>query len=1168
MILLALCWTLPGFANIPRSLDLAWIGRPSAIVGTALVTYYEHDLNGNCTSQTRPRTLGNGEVEYVRTQSAFDAQNRVTDTEILTSSQLAGPWVAVSNTHTRVVYNKQGKVFTSTDGYLRVTTSVYDFTGNLVETIAPDGTVARSVYDQSGRVLFVQDRARPDGAGVTTGPAARNTYDAAGRVIKTERCKDIRLQKTSANANTNCVRLGSGAEAQVMMAVLSSAAEIAANVLTTTRSFYDIVGRVEYSVDARGNVTENVYDIAGRRAASIFYTAYVFDPAQAGAAIPQPGGLGETNTFAYDANGNQTSVTDAAGRATTSVYDAGNRVVEVIFPAASGSGVSRRTTIYDGLGQKVRETDEANVATAYAYDLRGSLSSVTVADGTPQAARYSYQYDEAGNLTRQTDPQNHATRFEYDALGRLTARFLPDDSVETVEYAAVNEAADSSVQVLKKTVTDFNGRQTTVFHDRMDRLVTNRFPAITRWDEVTGLLTDYRAVTNTYEYTATGRRARVVQSGAVNRTNSYAYDNLGNLRALRTPEGTLTYTKDDFGNITRITSRYTYTSWPNPMPADGFAYETLSASQTTSNPNGAEWNYQYDARGRLQNVNPETASTNAVYEYDALGNLRKLTQGNGVATTYTYNERNWLRLVESKRGATTAARFDYDQAAEGATGWTAERRLSAAGQRQRVVELINGATRTVDYDYDVLKRLTKETIAGSSPTGEVRYDKVASGSTVQGYDLVGNRSSRKVTGASLIAAGVLDYDAHDFDSRDQLKTGAIYDANGNTTNYTTGTQTASYIYDAENRLVKQTGIGADVTIIYDADGNRVSKTAGGVTTLYLVDNQNPSGYAQVMEERPAATGDPTVTYVYGLALVSQKRGTAVKYYGTDGLGSVRYLTDSAGAITDTYTHDAFGISIAKTGTTLNDYRYTGQQWDADLGMYYLRARYYKPDTGRFWTMDSYEGSGGEPLSLHKYVYCQNNAVNRMDPSGLYTARQGYEAERVIMAIYVRDHPTSVGHIYGGPRLYYYPEDYLKPDIQNDYLKTYLEIKPLSESGILKGVAKLAIDKWRFQSMGYAPEASWHPSSHLITVGSQQMVVFNLEGVVFYTDAVDNVEDLLGLTTIELLKNFTKRNPYVLRTLIGGALDKVPGMVTTRGVADTARLEQCVGIATLLTILAL
>jgi len=50
-------------------------------------------------------------------------------------------------------------------------------------------------------------------------------------------------------------------------------------------------------------------------------------------------------------------------------------------------------------------------------------------------------------------------------------------------------------------------------------------------------------------------------------------------------------------------------------------------------------------------------------------------------------------------------------------------------------------------------------------------------------------------------------------------------------------------------------------------------------------------------------------------------------------------------------------------------------------MYYLRARYYKPDTGRFWTMDSYEGNNEEPLSLHKYLYTQGNPVNGIDPSG-------------------------------------------------------------------------------------------------------------------------------------------------------------------------------------------
>lgn len=59
----------------------------------------------------------------------------------------------------------------------------------------------------------------------------------------------------------------------------------------------------------------------------------------------------------------------------------------------------------------------------------------------------------------------------------------------------------------------------------------------------------------------------------------------------------------------------------------------------------------------------------------------------------------------------------------------------------------------------------------------------------------------------------------------------------------------------------------------------------------------------------------------------------------------------------------------------------GEQWDGDLGLYYNRARYYAPELGRFWSMDSYEGCQGDPLSLHKYLYCHADPVNRIDPSG-------------------------------------------------------------------------------------------------------------------------------------------------------------------------------------------
>src|SRR6185312_3721630 len=247
-------------------------------------------------------------------------------------------------------------------------------------------------------------------------------------------------------------------------------------------------------------------------------------------------------------------------------------------------------------------------------------------------------------------------------------------------------------------------------------------------------------------------------------------------------------------------------------------------------------------------------------------------------------ERNWLRLVDTKLNGAEVAQFDYDNAAPGGGTWPVARRLSPVGQRNRLAEWINGLSRTVDYDYDSLRRLTRENIVASAgPAGLVRYDTVTAGSAAQGYDGVGNRRSRKVTGT---LPGVTDYEGNTFDGRDLLQNGAQYDLNGNTTVYTAASQTAAYLYDAENRLVKQTINSSDVVITNDADGNRVSKTVGGTTTLYLVEDRNPSGYAQVMEERNASGGATIVSYVYGLGLISQKRGIATNYYGCDGLGSV------------------------------------------------------------------------------------------------------------------------------------------------------------------------------------------------------------------------------------------------------------------------------------------
>jgi len=209
-----------------------------------------------------------------------------------------------------------------------------------------------------------------------------------------------------------------------------------------------------------------------------------------------------------------------------------------------------------------------------------------------------------------------------------------------------------------------------------------------------------------------------------------------------------------------------------------------------------------------------------------------------------------------------------------------------------------------------------------------------------------------------------------------------YDRNGNTLWSTNGTTvTGPYGYDVQNRL---TNYNNSVYVGYDGDGNRVWKRLGTTTTWYLVEDRNPSGYAQVVEEW---TNSSTATnlsrvYNYGLNLISQRApGISTNYFIWDGHGSTRVLADAGGNTVNVFAYDAYGTLIASNGTPGTAYLYCGQQWDGDLGLYDNHARYLNVGTGRFWTMDTYEGSSEDPLSLHKYLYCQANPANMVDPSG-------------------------------------------------------------------------------------------------------------------------------------------------------------------------------------------
>ena len=291
------------------------------------------------------------------------------------------------------------------------------------------------------------------------------------------------------------------------------------------------------------------------------------------------------------------------------------------------------------------------------------------------------------------------------------------------------------------------------------------------------------------------------------------------------------------------------------------------------------------------------------------------------------------------------------------------------GHREKIEEH-DGTIR--EYAYDDLYRLTNENVTS---TAGLVYDKVFD------YDSVGNRNVQATTG---LGARVVNYT---YDERDRLLTenGTVYgwDDNGN---LTSKSGEATYFWDFENRLVRvEKADGTVVTHAYDADGNRfrteVTPATGPPTvTDFLVD---PSGFLSHVVAETDDTGNVIGHYVRGVDdLLSVIRPTETRYYHADGLGSIRFLTDESGNITDTYQYTAFGELLAHAGSEPQPYTFAGEPYDPNIGFYYNRARWLAPTIGRFASVDPWAGFIYDPVTLHKYVYAWADPVNTVDPDGL------------------------------------------------------------------------------------------------------------------------------------------------------------------------------------------
>jgi RHS repeat-associated protein len=265
------------------------------------------------------------------------------------------------------------------------------------------------------------------------------------------------------------------------------------------------------------------------------------------------------------------------------------------------------------------------------------------------------------------------------------------------------------------------------------------------------------------------------------------------------------------------------------------------------------------------------------------------------------------------------------------------------------------------HGYDNIYQLTQTVLNGSL-------------SETYSYDAVGNRLS------SLGVSPYLYNESNQLSSTPAA--GFSYDANGNTLSKTEGSGTTNYTWDFENRLTSVSLPGGGVVSFqYDSFGRRIYKNSASGTAIYVYDGDN-----QIEELN--SSGGVVARYTQGLGIdepLALYRSGKKYYYHADGLGSIAAMTDNHGTPKASYTYDAFGNDAPPEpppppSSVTNPFRYTGRELDSETGLYYYRARYYDPMTGRFLSEDPI----GFDAGINFYGYVRNNPSAFTDPFGLFS----------------------------------------------------------------------------------------------------------------------------------------------------------------------------------------
>ncbi|MGE5371615.1 MAG: RHS repeat-associated core domain-containing protein [Solirubrobacterales bacterium] len=935
-------------------------------------TSLEYEFNENC-QVFQTLFTDNGDLRKAVSHTEYDARfpAKPTKTTILDANNYSV--VERQEDHT---YNEWGGILTTTEydntGQTRTTTVAYDTTNpdnkylvnyKKVEMTGQTPSEEWWKYDGFGRIIEY-----------TNPKLEKTTYAYSGSNNETTTVtRALENNKSAVSVSTCGPETGYAFPTESKSRFTDKTGTL--KWITVNKTYDMLLGTVKTASDGSGKQTIYDTDILGRvvRVQNQDSAGQITD-----ATVTYTNNVGMSDSWVISGNQNllttvvqETAFENGVKHAETkSYYNAfGQMLAEQNRNCANGDWIVTRQYLYDGAMRPAAFSDAAGYQETYQYDgsdnptritdplgnsfiteykvgSRTTESYVQVAGSserlnpvsvvydqfgretsTTNLARHEgYEYDLHGNVTSYVDPNLNLFRFSYDSLGQLTQVNDPEGNKTDYHYTILG-ALD--------TVTQYDGGvpyTTNYYYDELGHLLHKQEPS-----ESSQLVDTY------YEYDNYGK---VVKTTDPNGTQILsAYDRLDRLNGI-----SATTTDGVSDSITYVNGPYGVVSLTGTGGTTSNQYDGLGRlKQSTTTYNGKTLGYQitgFDILNRMLSIQDCSASPFAAhYFYDQTrvdkvqvnGSLTR--DANAPAVKYEYYPDGKLKTVtypQLSNGTYLKTDYTYDE----------------YDQVTSQVNSIDGKPIS-QYDYTVYDNNGNlKDMAESSGSIHYEYDKLDRLKTVKRLDektsnySFDGRGNRKQWTGDLIKPEEANADLA-FTPWNQLKS------------YTSGTQTTTFDYAPTGFRIRKTGPdGQETYYSYDHAGKLIGEYDAG--------NQRKAGYIWGPDR-----------------LLARIDANGIYYYLYNGHGDVVQIVDTDGTIVNEYQYDEYGNTIYAIEEIENPFRYTGEVFDKETGLYYLKARYYQPVNGRFIGKDSFEGDTPNPLSLNQYGYCEGNPVEFGDPSGHY-----------------------------------------------------------------------------------------------------------------------------------------------------------------------------------------